>query len=67
MPDTILYVDDDASNALVFAATLSGRFDVLTAASGHDALDLLHHNGFTSYEWYELVVPRPCSHQSLDG
>src|SRR5688572_1448922 len=21
----------------------------------HDALDLLHHNGFIQYEWYELV------------
>lgn len=41
MPDTILYVDDDAGNALVFAATLSERFHVLTATSGPEALDLL--------------------------
>jgi signal transduction histidine kinase len=41
MPDTILYVDDDAANALVFAATLSGKFHVLTAMSGPEALDVL--------------------------
>jgi two-component system sensor histidine kinase/response regulator len=41
MPDTILYVDDDAANARVFAATLRGKFHVLTAPGGAEALDLL--------------------------
>jgi len=41
MPDTVLYVDDDAANARVFAAMLSRRFHVLTATSGPEALDLL--------------------------
>ena len=41
MPDTILYVDDDAANARVFAAALGGSFHVLTATSGPEALDLL--------------------------
>jgi signal transduction histidine kinase len=41
MPDTILYVDDDAANARVFAATLTGKFQVLTATSGPEALDVL--------------------------
>jgi len=39
--DTILYVDDDAANLVVLKATCEEEFDVITAASGPEALDIL--------------------------
>ncbi|MGH7192885.1 MAG: hybrid sensor histidine kinase/response regulator, partial [Candidatus Saccharimonadales bacterium] len=41
MKRTVLYVDDEADNRLVFQATLEDRFQVLTAASADEVLDIL--------------------------
>ena len=38
---TILYVDDDIANLTVLQATCSGEFDVLTAPSGAEALEIM--------------------------
>jgi len=39
--DTILYVDDDTSNLVVLQATCAREFDVITAESGSEALEIL--------------------------
>jgi signal transduction histidine kinase len=41
MGSRILYVDDDRSNLVVFEAAFGDELDVLTAASGPEALELL--------------------------
>jgi signal transduction histidine kinase len=41
MDDTILYVDDDSSNLVVLQATCADEFNVITASSGSEALDIL--------------------------
>jgi signal transduction histidine kinase len=41
MDDTILYVDDDASNLVVLKATCAEEFNVITASSGAEALEIL--------------------------
>ena len=41
MGSRILYVDDDHANLVVFEATFGDELDVLTAASGAEALELL--------------------------
>ena len=41
MDDTILYVDDDNSNLVVLQATCANEFNVITASSGHKALEIL--------------------------
>ena len=41
MKRTVLYVDDEADNRVVFEAALDDRFRVLTAGSAQEALDLL--------------------------
>ena len=41
MKRTVLYVDDEADNRVVFEAALDDRFRVLTAASADEALTLL--------------------------
>jgi signal transduction histidine kinase len=38
---TILYVDDDEANLTVLQATCADEFDVITASSGAEALDIL--------------------------
>ncbi|MEZ4761353.1 MAG: response regulator [Flavobacteriales bacterium] len=40
-PFRVLYVDDEQANLKAFRATYRRDFDVLTAASGQEALDLL--------------------------
>jgi signal transduction histidine kinase len=41
MDDTILYVDDDTSNLVVLQATCADELNVITASSGHEALEIL--------------------------
>jgi signal transduction histidine kinase len=41
MDDAILYVDDDPANLLVLKATCSKEFNVITAESGAEALEIL--------------------------
>jgi signal transduction histidine kinase len=41
MTDTVLYVDDDHANLVVLKATCAEEFDVITAASGPEALEIL--------------------------
>ena len=41
MKRTILYVDDEMDNLVVFEATFAERFDVLTATSAEEALAVL--------------------------
>jgi signal transduction histidine kinase len=41
MDDTILYVDDDRSNLVVLQATCAEEFNVMTASSGMEALEIL--------------------------
>lgn len=42
----VLYIDDEPHNLVSFKATFRQRFDVTTAASGHDALELLQQHPF---------------------
>jgi len=41
MMGTVLYVDDDTANLVVLRATCQGEFDVITAASGPEGLEIL--------------------------
>ena len=41
MPKKILYIDDEPENLFAFKAAFRRQFDILTAQSGTDALDLL--------------------------
>ncbi len=41
MKRDILYVDDEMENLVVFQATFEDYFNVVTAASGAEALELL--------------------------
>jgi two-component system response regulator HupR/HoxA len=41
MKRDILYVDDEIENLIVFQATFEEHFNVVTANSGQEALDLL--------------------------
>jgi len=42
MDDVILYVDDDVSNLVVFEAALKTEFEIITASSGEQALEILN-------------------------
>ena len=42
MNDVILYVDDDASNLVVFEAALKTEFEIITASNGEQALEILN-------------------------
>ena len=46
MKREILYVDDEMENLVVFQATFEDYFDVVTAASGAEALELLAERSF---------------------
>ena len=46
MKRDILYVDDEADNLVVFEATFDEYFNVVTAGSGQEALDLLETRAF---------------------
>ena len=46
MNRSILYVDDELDNLLVFEATLEEHFDVRTASSGERALELMEQHSF---------------------
>jgi signal transduction histidine kinase len=41
MTGAVLYVDDDTANLVVLKATCQGEFDVITAASGPEGLEIL--------------------------
>jgi two-component system sensor histidine kinase/response regulator len=41
MTETVLYVDDDTANLVVLKATCQDEFDVITASSGPEGLDIL--------------------------
>jgi len=41
MTGTVLYVDDDTANLVVLRATCQGEFDVITASSGPEGLEIL--------------------------
>lgn len=41
MSDTVLYIDDDESNLIVLEAACAGEFNVITASSGRDGLEIL--------------------------
>ncbi len=41
MTGTVLYVDDDTANLVVLKATCQGEFDVITASSGPEGLEIL--------------------------
>lgn len=43
MTGTVLYVDDDTANLVVLKATCQGEFDVVTASSGPEGLEILKH------------------------
>jgi len=43
MTGTVLYVDDDTANLVVLKATCQGEFDVITASSGPEGLEILKH------------------------
>ena len=45
MNETILYVDDDDSNLVVFQAACGREFEVLTANSGVQAMDIMRSQG----------------------
>jgi signal transduction histidine kinase len=46
MKRDILYVDDEIENLIVFQATFEGHFNVVTATSGAEALELLEGRSF---------------------
>lgn len=46
MKRDILYVDDEQENLIVFEATFEDHFNVFTATSGHEALELLAQRPF---------------------
>jgi len=43
MTGTVLYVDDDTANLVVLKATCQDEFDVITASSGPEGLEILKH------------------------
>jgi DNA-binding NtrC family response regulator len=44
MGKKILYVDDEQINLLLFEANLKGKFEIITAESGNDALEVIANN-----------------------
>src|SRR4051812_34830037 len=46
MKRDILYVDDEGENLIVFQATFDDHFNVVTAGSGQEALELLAERAF---------------------
>src|SRR6187455_1412789 len=42
----VLYVDDESENLIVFQATFEDRFNVVTATSGQEALELMAQRTF---------------------
>ncbi len=46
MKRDILYVDDEMDNLVVFEATFEDDFNIVTANSGQEALDILEHQSF---------------------
>jgi len=51
MTGTVLYVDDDTANLVVLRATCQGEFDVITAASGPEGLEILKQREWRSCSW----------------
>jgi CheY-like chemotaxis protein len=54
---TVLVVDDDADVRAVAVAALSARFDVLEAANGSEALDLLRREPGVAVVVTDVVMP----------
>ena len=53
----ILYVDDEPINLELFALTYMGKFDVLTAESGTEGLELLDNNNDIQVVISDLKMP----------
>ena len=54
----ILYVDDEIINTEVFDATFSENFQILTAYSGMEGLDLIHGNPDIRFIITDMKMPR---------
>ncbi|MFO8023391.1 MAG: response regulator [Perlabentimonas sp.] len=54
---TVLYVDDEALNLELFEINLSDRFNVITAISGKDALDILNSKQDVLVVFSDLKMP----------
>ena len=54
---TILYVDDEASNLLLFSVNFRKKFNVLTAKSGRHGLDVLKDNPSTRVVISDMRMP----------
>jgi len=54
---TLLYVDDEPTNLLLFEHSFNKKFDILTAESGSEGLDLLKSNTNTRVVISDMRMP----------
>jgi two-component system, response regulator, stage 0 sporulation protein F len=55
---TILYIDDEPINILVFESIFSRNYNVITAASGFEGLERLHSNSDILIVICDMKMPR---------
>lgn len=65
----ILYVDDETNNLTAFVATFRRQFNVFTATSGREGMDIMRHNNIqivitdqrmpemTGVQFLESIIP----------
>ena len=53
----LLYVDDEEANILLFTVNFRDRFDLITANSGQEGLDILERNSDISIVVCDLRMP----------
>jgi two-component system, response regulator, stage 0 sporulation protein F len=57
-PVTVLYVDDEPINLMLFKANFKKLFNVITAGSGFDGMELLKLNPDTAIVISDMKMPR---------
>jgi len=56
-PVKVLYVDDEPLNLMLFKANFKNKFNVITAESGHQGLDILRSNPNTAVVISDMKMP----------
>lgn len=54
---TILYVDDEPTNLILFEANFENKYNIITAESGDEGLDKLEHNPLVEVVISDMKMP----------